>query len=127
MLVRHFVAGGPGIKPSCGAFTFSLDQRSMQTISIYTLNINNQKVKNLINTIKKCVLVVVGTIATLLGLLWFLQGADLVRIQPIMCVADCEPITGGSLLWAVVGLIVLVIGIVTIYSSLRHSKKDKTN
>jgi len=74
---------------------------------------------------KKIALVIVGIIAALLGLLWFLQGADLVRIKPILCFANCEPITGGSLLWVIIGLITLAVGIGVIYLSLRRSKKDK--
>ncbi len=74
---------------------------------------------------KKIALVIVGIIATLLGSLWFLQGADLVHIKPILCFANCEPITAGSLLWAIIGLVAFVIGIGVIYLNLRPSKKDK--
>jgi hypothetical protein len=47
----------------------------------------------------------------LLGLLWILQGADVVRIRPILCVADCQPITGGSLSWLTIGVVILVVGL----------------
>ena len=35
-----------------------------------------------------------GVALTLLGLLWLLQGADLVHIRPILCVANCTPLEG---------------------------------
>ena len=45
---------------------------------------------------------IVGVIAVLLGLLWL--GLGLVTIPPILCVADCETLTGPDLGWAIVGL-----------------------
>lgn len=35
-----------------------------------------------------------GALLVALGALWSLQGADLVRIRPILCFADCEPLVG---------------------------------
>lgn len=55
---------------------------------------------------------IAGVALTLLGLLWILQGADLVRIEPILCVADCEPVTGGSPSWLVAGVATALIGLV---------------
>lgn len=52
-----------------------------------------------------------GTVLALLGLLWILQGADVVRIRPILCVADCQPITDGSPGWLAVGVVTLVAGL----------------
>ena len=75
---------------------------------------------------KKIAIMFVGIVAMLLGLLWFLQGLDLVQIKPILCFANCEPITGGSLLWTIIGLIVFFIGIGAIYLGLRD-KKSNTN
>jgi ascorbate-specific PTS system EIIC-type component UlaA len=51
-----------------------------------------------------------GVVAVLLGGLWLLQGLDLIRIDPIACVGACEPLEGGSTLWAIVGFIVLAAG-----------------
>jgi len=51
-----------------------------------------------------------GVIVALLGLLWLLQGAGLLRLCPILCFADCECVTGGSLFWAIVGAITFIIG-----------------
>lgn len=52
-----------------------------------------------------------GIVLTLLGLLWILQGADLVRIAPILCVADCEPVVGGSPGWLAAGVVTALIGL----------------
>ena len=40
--------------------------------------------------------VLAGAFIAALGLLWFLQGMAIVEMRPILCVADCEPIVGGS-------------------------------
>lgn len=60
---------------------------------------------------RKAARVVVGMVLILLGLLWILQGADVVRIRPILCVADCQPITGGSAGWLAIGVVTLVVGL----------------
>lgn len=54
--------------------------------------------------------VIVGIILTLLGVLWFLQGAGLVVIEPILCVTDCEPMTGPSTQWQVMGAAAFLAG-----------------
>lgn len=54
---------------------------------------------------------VVGVIAILLGGLWLLQGLGLVHVRPILCFADCAPIQGKSNTWAIVGAVVLAIGV----------------
>ncbi|MFC4016038.1 hypothetical protein ACFOY2_53125 [Nonomuraea purpurea] len=55
---------------------------------------------------------VAGTLLILPGLLWILQGADVVRIDPILCVADCQPITGGSPGWLATGVAAVAVGLV---------------
>lgn len=60
---------------------------------------------------RKTTRIVLGTVLILLGLLWTLQGADLLRIPPVACVADCEPITGGSVEWLVIGVVAMLVGI----------------
>jgi hypothetical protein len=60
--------------------------------------------------------VIVGTILVALGLLWSVQGADLIQIKPIFCVANCEPITGGSTLWLSIGIITTAIGLALLAS-----------
>jgi hypothetical protein len=64
----------------------------------------------------------VGVGIALLGVLWFLQGADLVHMQPILCLADCEPLVGGSVGWMVAGGVGIVAGTLLIRSSVRRTR-----
>ena len=61
-----------------------------------------------------------GVALTLLGLLWLLQGADLVHIRAILCVANCTPLEGGSVGWITAGTLVLVVGVLMIVSGVRR-------
>ena len=45
-----------------------------------------------------------------LGLLWLLQGTGIVHLRPILCVADCDEISGTSAEWAIIGLVATVAG-----------------
>jgi LPXTG-motif cell wall-anchored protein len=63
---------------------------------------------------RKAAKFVLGAVLLLLGLLWTLQGADVVRIQPILCVADCQPITGGSPAWLAIGVVTIVAGLIVL-------------
>ena len=56
-------------------------------------------------------------VLTLLGLLWVLQGADLVRIEPVGCVAECEPVTGGSAGWLTIGVLAFLAGLILLVGS----------
>ena len=58
-----------------------------------------------------------GVVLTLLGLLWVLQGADLVRIEPVGCVAECEPVTGGSAGWLTIGVLAVLAGLILLVGS----------
>ena len=60
---------------------------------------------------KKIIATIVGLIAVLLGLLWFLQGADILQIRPILCFAGCDYIEGGSRFWEIAGALLFVLGI----------------
>jgi len=60
-----------------------------------------------------------GVALSLLGLLWLLQGADLVHIRPILCVANCKPLEGGSAGWMTAGALVLVVGLLVVASGVR--------
>ena len=68
----------------------------------------------------KIVATILGVIAMLLGGLWFLQGVGIVRIPPILCVANCEPIEGPTPVWAVGGLVVLIAGILALVWGVRR-------
>lgn len=71
---------------------------------------------------KIIILLPIGTIAACLGLLWFLQGADIVHIKPILCFANCKPITGKSLSWQIVGAITFIVGIAVAIIAVRRKK-----
>ena len=62
----------------------------------------------------------VGAFVAFLGLLWFLQGTGILRMRPILCVANCEEIVGPSPLWAVAGAIAFIIGTIVIVVSVRR-------
>ena len=61
-----------------------------------------------------------GLILVLLGGLWFVQGTGLVTIPPILCVAECAPLEGPSLPWALAGLAALIIGAALLWFSFRR-------
>ncbi|MFB3855086.1 MAG: hypothetical protein ACE148_14855 [Vicinamibacterales bacterium] len=63
--------------------------------------------------------IVLGVASMLLGLLWLLQGVDLLHIPPILCIANCEPVEGGSVGWTTAGVLLLVIGSAAIRAGLR--------
>jgi hypothetical protein len=66
----------------------------------------------------KTVAPIAGVISLLLGGLWLFQGLGLVHVRPILCFADCAPIQGASLTWAIIGLLFGTAGTVAIYFSL---------
>ena len=55
--------------------------------------------------------IVFGIVLFALSALWTLQGADLFRIKPILCVANCEAVVGGSITWLVVGIVAMAVGL----------------
>jgi hypothetical protein len=55
--------------------------------------------------------IIFGIILILLGLLWSLQGAGLLQMKPIFCMADCEPIVGRSMVWLVIGVATSIVGL----------------
>jgi len=63
--------------------------------------------------------IVLGVASVLLGGLWFLQGADLIHLRPILCFADCKPVEGGSIGWMTAGVFLLVAGVLAIRAGLR--------
>ena len=51
-----------------------------------------------------------GLLAASLGGLWLLQGIGIVHLRPILCFADCVPVQGPSVIWAVAGALMLAAG-----------------
>jgi len=72
--------------------------------------------------LKRLAAAVVGVIALFLGLLWFLQGAGILELCPVLCFADCECITGGSQFWEAAGAITFIAGILIVGVSMRRGR-----
>jgi len=70
---------------------------------------------------KLIAVVVLGIAAMLLGMLWFLQGAGIVYLRPILCVADCEVITEKSLQWQAIGVVTFVVGAIIVGACARRA------
>jgi hypothetical protein len=75
-------------------------------------------------TVGRAALVLGGVIVTLLGLLWFLQGAGAVHVRPILCVSHCKPITK-SFAWLIIGAITCVVGIAIASAGVRRTNRDR--
>ena len=63
-----------------------------------------------------------GVFVAILGLLWRLQGTGMLRMRPILCIANCEEVVGPSLFWAAAGAVALIIGAIVVAVSVRHSR-----
>jgi hypothetical protein len=72
----------------------------------------------------KWIVAVIGAAAVLLGGLWLLQGTGLVTIQPILCVADCEPLESSSFGWAIAGLVLLAAGVAAVWFAIGRRSRD---
>jgi hypothetical protein len=72
---------------------------------------------------KTVVTAITGVGITLLSLLWFLQGADVVHVRPILCLADCEPLVGGSVGWLIAGIIGMMTGAFLIRLSVDRARR----
>jgi membrane-bound ClpP family serine protease len=57
-----------------------------------------------------------------LGGLWLLQGLNLVHMGPLLCVAECQTVEKGSVVWTNVGALVLVVGL----AALAHAAHRRT-
>jgi len=55
-------------------------------------------------------LTLLGVVLSLLGVLWFLQGAGIVHMRPILCVSHCKPVTK-SVAWMVIGAAAFAAGV----------------
>lgn len=55
---------------------------------------------------------ILGITLVAIGLLWSLQGADLIQMKPVLCMANCKPLVGGSVTWFFVGVVAIVVGLV---------------
>lgn len=73
---------------------------------------------------KNIALIIFGIILSFFGILWFLQGSDLVHINPILCFADCTPMTGKSATWQIAGGIAFFIGVIIVATCVKTGKKN---
>jgi len=64
-----------------------------------------------------------GVLLTTLGLLWALQGATLVHIKPVACVANCKSLEGFSITWLAVGIATVVVGLAIAWQSVIRLKR----
>jgi len=68
---------------------------------------------------------VVGVLLALLGLLWLLQGAGVLRLCPLLCFVDCACLTGESEFWEVTGALAFILGIMVVGVSVRQAAEPK--
>lgn len=76
-------------------------------------------------TWKRIAVLVLGVILVPLGVLWFLQGSDIVHIKPILCFTDCEPVVGRSPTWQIHGILAFLLGAGLIMMSLFVLRKRR--
>ena len=69
-------------------------------------------------------LILFGAVSTPLGLLWFLQGTDLVHVRPILCFANCQPLQGGSVGWMTAGALFMILGLVAVAVGVRRRPRE---
>ncbi|HTS88724.1 MAG TPA: hypothetical protein VMG41_09555 [Gemmatimonadales bacterium] len=60
-----------------------------------------------------------GVVLVALGLLWLMQGLDVVRVCPLLCFVDCKCVSGSSPLWAGIGAVAVAVGAVSVYLAVR--------
>ncbi len=60
-----------------------------------------------------------------LGLLWASQGAGIVHLKPLLCVADCTEVQGASAQWLLTGIVSVAVGIVVWFLA-RRAREMRT-
>lgn len=68
-------------------------------------------------------LIVIGVAFALVGLLWFLQGAGIVHVRPILCVSNCKPVAK-SVGWLIAGMVACIAGVALALASARGLLRD---
>jgi hypothetical protein len=72
--------------------------------------------------LKQIAFALAGAIVALLGALWFLQGAAIIQVCPVLCFADCECVSGGSAFWEAAGAVAFIIGVAVVGANIRRAK-----
>jgi len=62
-----------------------------------------------------------------LGALWSLQGAGVLHVKPILCVADCTELQGASGQWLATGIGAIAAGLVLWYLARRRAEKIRAS
>ena len=57
-----------------------------------------------------------------LGALWSVQGAGIVHLKPLLCVADCTELQGASLQWLATGIGCIAVGVGLWYFARRRMR-----
>ena len=68
---------------------------------------------------------VISVLFALLGTLWFLQGADLIHLNPIACIANCTPVEGMSIAWLLVGLTTVALSLFVTTHCVRYLRRAR--
>jgi len=55
-------------------------------------------------------LFVAGLGVLALGTLWFLQGSDLLHVEPVLCAGECETVSGHQPTWQLAGAAAFLAG-----------------
>jgi hypothetical protein len=61
-----------------------------------------------------------------LGALWSVQGAGIVHLKPILCVADCTELQGASVQWLATGIGAIAVGGGLWYLARRRARNART-
>jgi hypothetical protein len=61
-----------------------------------------------------------------LGALWSAQGAGIVHLKPILCLADCTEVRGQSARWLATGLATVAAGVGLLYVVRRRTRNPRT-
>jgi LPXTG-motif cell wall-anchored protein len=61
-----------------------------------------------------------------LGALWSVQGAGIVHLKPILCVADCTELQGASVQWLATGIGSIAVGGGLWYFARRRKRNCRT-
>lgn len=69
---------------------------------------------------------VLAAVFMALGALWALQGAGIVHVKPILCVADCTELQSASGQWLLTGIGTIAIGVALWFWARRRAKKLRT-
>ena len=68
----------------------------------------------------------VAVVMIALGALWSAQGAGIVHVKPILCIADCTEVQRPSGRWLATGLAVIAVGAGLWYLARQRARNART-